>query len=242
MKVRQIAGLASLLSILSMPALAAAQAKTVKFVTDPEKENGFLLAITKAAFEKMGYTVQVQFMPWARGLAAVMSGEAEALLGAQYTDERAARMLYSDVIGRSEMVFFKLKETKVTFRKLEDLKGLTIGTIVQSTYTPEFDGAPYLKKEAVTDYVTNVKKLLMRRIPLFLEKKYVVLNTLRTQFPAEADTVDYLPAPLKELKFYDCFSKAVPGYEQKAKDFDAGLAQIVKDGTYQAIMNKGMHE
>jgi len=221
---------------------AVAQAKSISFFTDKEKDGGFLLAITKAALEKEGYEAKIVYMPWARALDGVIRGEADGLLGAQYTQERAAKMQFSDPVGYSEMVFFKLKTTKVDFEKLDDLKGLIIGTINQSAYTPEFDSATYLTKAPAPDYLTNIRKLLAGRFPLFLEKKYVVLNALATQFPDDVGKVDYLGVPLKKLTFFDCFSKAVPGYEQKVKDFNAGLAAITKDGTYQAIMSKNLHE
>jgi polar amino acid transport system substrate-binding protein len=242
MTFRALASVVGLLLSLAAPTLSHAQSRTVRFVTDKEKDGGFLLAISRAAMEKMGYQVDVEYLPWARALAQVMEGRSEALLGAQYTDERAAKMQYTDVVGLSEMVFFKLKETRVPYQRLEDLQGLTVGTIAQSAYTPEFDSATYFKKDPAPDYLTNIDKLLDRRIPLFVEKKYVVLNTLRTRFPDAARRVDTLRVPLKELKFFDCFSKASPGYAQKVKDFNAGLALIMKDGTYRAIMDKGMHE
>ncbi|WP_018607029.1 substrate-binding periplasmic protein [Uliginosibacterium gangwonense] len=234
--------LLALVMLLSCGTGLAAPAKSVHFVTDKEKEGGFLLAITKAAFERVGYQVEVEFQPWGRALGGVMTGEAEALLGAQYTDERAAKMQYSEQVGQSEMVFFKLKETQVAYNQLTDLKNYTIGTISGSAYTPEFDSASYFKKDPAPDYVTNIRKLLAKRMPLFVEKKSVVLESLKTQFPGDADKIDFLSPPLKVMKFYNCFSKAKTGYEQKVADFNAGLAAIMKDGTYKTIMNKGMHE
>lgn len=77
---------------------------------------------------------------------------------------------------------------------------------------------------------------------MFLEKKYVVLNALATRFPNDADKVGCLSVLLKKLTFFNCFSKAASGYEQKVTDFNAGLAVITKNGTYQAIMSKGLHE
>lgn len=228
----------ALCSGLALPAAA----KSVRFVTDKEKEGGFLLAVTKAAFEKQGYQVEVVFEPWGRALASVMNGEEEALLGAQYSDERAAKMQYSEQIGQSEMVFFKLKETQLNYSQLSDLKNLTVGTIAGSAYTPEFDSATAFKKDPAPDYATNIRKLLAKRMPLFVEKKSVVLDALKKQFPADADKVDFLSPPLKVMKFFNCFSKAKPGYEQKVADFNAGLAEIMKDGTYKTIMSKGLHE
>lgn len=220
----------------------AANDKSVNFVTDQEKDGGFLLAITKEAFSRVGYKVNVEYMPWVRALNNVMEGSSEALLGAQYSEERAAKMQYTDVVGQSEMVFFKMKDTKINYSKLEDLKPYVIGTITTSVYTPEFDAASYLKKESVTDYLQNIQKLISGRIQLFLEKKYVVLNTVKTRYPDYYGKINYLQPPLKELKFYNCFSKKIPGYKQKVADFNRGLSMIIKDGTFKKIMDQELHE
>lgn len=216
--------------------------KTINFVTDPEKQGGFLLEITKAAFEKVGYTVNVQFQPWARALHNVTEGNDEALLGARYDTERAKAILYSDAIGKSYMEFYKMKNTRISYTKLEDLKPYSIGTIQKAVYTPEFDSASYLKKEPVYNFLQNIKKLISGRIQLFLEKRSVVLYAIKTQFPECLGKIDYLEPPLKEMLYYNCFSRKIPGYEQKAGDFNTGLKMIIRDGTFKKIMDSNLHE
>lgn len=222
--------------------MVGVNARTINFVTDKEKEGGFLIEVTKAAFAKVGHEVKIEYMPWARALRSVMEGESEALLGSYYNEERAQKMLYSDLIGRSDMVFFKLKSTHIVFDKLEDLRPYTVGTIIGAAYTPEFDAAQYIKKEAVSDYLTNIKKLAAGRFDLFVEKKYVVLNALQNQFPDEYNKIDMLPKPLRENKFYNAFSKTHPDYEKTVADFNKGLKAIMDDGTYDKIMKKELHE
>jgi polar amino acid transport system substrate-binding protein len=235
--------LAFLLAVVMFNTACGADTKTIRFVTDNEKEGGYLLAITQAAYAKVGYRVEVNYRPWARALLDVENGQEEALLGAQYSEERAAKMLYSNQVGQSDMVFFKLKETKISYHQLSDLRGYTVGTIIASTYTSEFDAMTEIKKESASDDMTNIRKLLAGRMPLFLEKKSVVLNALKTQFTQkDAEKIEYLTPPLKTMRFFNCFSMARQGYEQKAADFNLGLSLIIKDGTYKAILDRGLHE
>jgi polar amino acid transport system substrate-binding protein len=220
----------------------AADARSIRFATDKEKEGGFLLEITRTALERMGYRVEIIYKPWARALADVEAGDEEALLGAQFTEARATTMRYSAEIGQSEMRIFKLRETQIAYQKLADLQGYTVGTIQGAAYPPEFESATYFRKEAALDFSTNIRKLLAHRMPFFIEKKSVVLEALRTQFPADASKINYLSPPLQIFHFFNCFSIARQGYEHKVADFNAGLALIMKDGTYQAILNRGLHE
>jgi len=227
---------------LFVAGICQAQTKTIHFTTDSEKPGGYLLAITQAAFERVGYKVEVDYRPWGRALEDVMTGQTEALLGAQFTEQRAEKMLYSQQIGQSEMVFFKLKANNVPFKQVADLKGMTVGTIRNASYTPEFDNMAEITKEVVTDARINVRKLLAGRIPLFVEKKAIIQSILKTEFAADADKIDFITPPLKTMKFFNCFSKAAPGADQKQADFNRGLEMITKDGTLQAILNRGLHE
>lgn len=233
---------AALAVVAASCAVAQDAARTVRFVTDREKEGGFLIEVTREAFRKMGYTVQVEFMPWSRALATVTSGGADALLGAYQNPEREKYMLYSDSIGESSIVFFKLAENPVTYASLRDLAPYTVGTIRGASYTPEFEQAAYIRKEAVADFDTNIRKLLLKRIPLFVEKRAVVMKALAEKYPAERGRIVALDVPLKTVKFYNAFSRAVPGYEQKAADFNEGLKMIARDGELAPIMARDLHE
>jgi polar amino acid transport system substrate-binding protein len=232
----------SVAMLFAATASAAETLRSVQFVTDPEKEGGFLVEVTKAAFQRMGYTVGVQFMPWVRALRSVENGNAEALLGAYYTPERADKMQYTESVGSSEIVFFKLKSTSVTFSRLEDLKPYSIGTIIGASYTPEFDAASWLVKAPVSNYVQNINKLLAGRVGLIVEKRLVIQTALAAYPPDAAASVEALDPPLKTANFYNAFSKKVPGYQQKVADFNTGLELIRKDGTMQAIMARAVHE
>lgn len=229
-------------ALLVLASLSTGYARTIHFTTDPEKQGGFLIEITKAAFARVGHEVKIDFQPWARALRSVMDGQSEALLGAYYNDERAAKMRFSDTIAHTDMLLFALKGSPIIYRNIDDLRSYTVGTIIGADYPPEFNAAQSIRKEPVTDHVANIRKLLAGRVDLFVEKKYVVLNTLRTQFPAEAARIEALPVPLRENRYFNAFSRAFPEHERIAADFNKGLAMIIADGTYEAIMNRGLHE
>jgi polar amino acid transport system substrate-binding protein len=226
--------------LMACPGVRAASA--VHLVTDLEKQGGFLVAVTQRAFERVGYAVTVSYVPWARALRMVAAGEAEALLGAYHSAERAERLLYTDPIGRAEVVFFGLKEAGIRYRSVEDLRPYRIGTIIGASYTPEFDAADFLMKEPVSDYLLNLRKLLAGRVQLVVEKRSVVEHALATRFPSEAPRVVALDKPLKSALFFNAFSRALPGHERKVADFNAGLRSISADGTLAAIMALGLHE
>lgn len=215
---------------------------SVHLVTDPEKEGGFLVAVTQRAFERVGYQVSISYVPWARALRMVMTGEAEALLGAYHTAERAEHMAYTNPIGRAEVVLFALKDRGIRYQSLEDLRPYRLGTIIGATYTAEFDAADFLVKEPVSDFRLNLRKLLLGRVDLMVEKRSVVEHALATRFAGDAARIVALDRPLKSALFFNAFSRAVPGHERRVADFNAGLQAITADGTLAAIVAQSPHE
>lgn len=234
--------LALLAVALALHGPSRAAEHSVHFVTDSEKEGGWLVEVTTEAMRRMNYDVTVRYMPWARALQTVSAGQAEALLGAYYTRERAAKMLYTASIGSSDVMFFKLRTANISYQRLEDLSGHVIGTINGASYTPEFDHAAFLRKEPAQNFNTNIRKLLLGRVELILEKRSVMAKALQELSPEVAEQIVALDKPLVSARFYNAFSMSFPDAERKVADFNTGLALIASDGTLQKIMAKNLHE
>lgn len=219
----------------------SAEDNKIIFFTDAHKKGGYLEAVTKEAFKKAGYRIQIKYMPWKRALVEVMKGENEALMAAYFTAERAEKMSYTDSIGQTEIVFFKLKEHDIKYSRLEDLIHYRIGMIRGAVISEAFDNAEYLDKKEESTPDVNIIKLLKGRIDLLVEQRKVIQTCLRERFPESADSLVALDPPLKISEYHNAFSKRYPGYEKKVQDFNTGLQMIKKDGTYQRIIDSHEH-
>jgi polar amino acid transport system substrate-binding protein len=229
------------LSLLSADALAQ-PAKVVTFATDPEKQGGLMLEITTEAFKRVGYAVEVKFLPWARAMANAYSGNVDGLLGCFYSSERAEKLLYSDVAAETPVVFFALRKSAIAYAQPSDLHGRTVGLITGATYPKDLIDDPDIRKDFVSDYRLNVQMLLRGRLDAFAEKKVVVLNYLRDAYPRDADAVVALDPPLVVNKLYNAFTRQSPRAEQLRDAFNLGLARLKADGGYAVILAKGLHE
>ena len=69
----------------------------------PEKAvkglRGFDFEVATAAFELLGYEVDIEFLPWKRALAYARLGKVAGILTCAYTKERAEFMAFSDPIS-----------------------------------------------------------------------------------------------------------------------------------------------
>ncbi|MCF8118862.1 MAG: transporter substrate-binding domain-containing protein [Deltaproteobacteria bacterium] len=224
------------------PALAQ---KTVSLATTPwepyvgqDLQNlGFASEIITEAFKRMGYRVEFAFMPPRRVMKEVAAGTYHAGYPAYYSEERAERFYYSDPFAQSEVGFFKRKDRDIGYETLGDLKPYKIGVCLGFAYPPEFNGAGYLKKEVAANEVLNLKKLMGKRIDLFISDRAAAQAVLNGALPEGKDVLKFMDPPLEVRNLHLIFGKH-QGNEFLVKDFNAGLRKIMEDGTVDRILSQ----
>ena len=217
-----------------------AQDNPIVIAGDMEKEGGYLAEITDTAFRRVGYDPEFVFVPWARALLGTIEIEYDVLLAAYRTEEREKVLLYSNPIGRTDVILLKLKTRDIHFSSIKDLRPYRIGHIKGSKVNKEFDEAEkeYLEMDYVKDAKYNMKKLLAGRIDLAVEKKERIEQLLKTSFRDYADRFEFITPPLQKNFFYNCISKKHGSSYKLISDFNRGLRMIQEDGTLDAILER----
>ena len=192
----------------------------------------------RAAFERGGHTVNVEFMPWARALLEVKQGDRQVLLGAYYSEERAETYYASEPIYTAEVGLVARREVGLeSFSSLRELTDYTIGYGRGFTVTEEFDTAQYLNKEPAKDLAQNVKKLYAGRIDM-IAGSFANIRYAAQQQEKDLNRLVFLQPPLKDNSLHIMISRAVPDGEQLLADFHRGLREIREDGTYDRILRE----
>ena len=209
--------------------------------------HGYVYEIVSEAFKSVGYQVEIKFYPWARAVDEAKSGQADGLFPEYYDDGRKAEFIFSDSFPGGPVGLMARKDSKITFsadprkeqtKVLQGLKQYSFGVVRDYVNTQEFDGATFLKKDLADSDEQNIKKLAGKRIDLIFIDKFVATYLIKTKLPHAAQELEFLEPPLEVKPLYIVFSKKAPGYEQKTKDFNAGMANLAKAGTIKAIMKK----
>lgn len=208
------------------------------YVGEELEDYGFTSEIVTASFERMGYEVKIEFMPWARVLQEVEQGHYDAGFPAYYSEERANTYFLTDAFVEGPVVFYKQAGENITYTTLEDLKPYRIGVVLGYVNTPEFDAADYLQKDAANNDEQNLKKLLLNRLDLVVIDRFVAASIIDQSIPEAKDSLDFLSPPLEVKTLHVILSRNTENAEQKLKDFHEGLQQIIADGTFAQIMEK----
>jgi len=199
---------------------------------------GFTSEIVKEIFNKAGYKVKYNFMPWARVLKCVERGNYDAAYPAYFSKERAEKYAMSEPIAHGPLVLFKRKSDSIKFTKLIDLKPYKIGVVRGYVNTPEFDNAAYLNKEAVNSDEQNIKKLLKRRIDLAVVDKYTGLYLIKTKDLDPQKELNFIDRALENKTLHVAFSKKLPNYQKIVEQFNSTLKELQKDNTLTNIIEK----
>lgn len=208
---------------------------------DGGKPAGIAYEIVTEAMKKAGHTISVEIMPWARALDTVKDGGADAIFTAYKTPEREQFLNYStEVLVPQVVSFFVTKDSTITFDgDLTKLGKAKIGVVNQISYGSVIDEAiksgVLASVEKSNDSDSNVKKLLSGRYDVMPSNRYVAQYFLKQQ--GALDQVKELTPEVQSIPSYIAFTKARDTAKLRA-DFDAGVAAMKANGSYQQILDK----
>ncbi len=110
------------LFVIFCPIQGNAERKTVSLATsdwipyvDQSRNNkGFTSKIVTQAFSRQGYETRINFMPWVRAVRKTEEGTFDAFFPAYYTKERSKKFFISDEIFKSQLGFYKRKDSNIS--------------------------------------------------------------------------------------------------------------------------------
>lgn len=206
------------------------------YIGENIKNNGYVAVIAKEAFDRFGYDVKINYLPWARALEQSRKGDYDGLFPEYYDESRKIDYVFSKPFPGGPIGFYKRKESDITYTTLQDLKPYTIGVVRGYLNTVEFDNADFLTKDPGSSDEINIKKLERGRIDLIVIDKFVASRIISTRYPAFLDKLEFLEPPLEVKSLYIAFSKKSENHEKFKKAFDAGIKEMNDDGTMQKIL------
>lgn len=161
----------------------AARGEKLRIVTEPwapyvyedgGKNLGLDYETTAIVFQRLGIEVEWQFLPWKRCLSMLETGQADGALDIFHSAERDSTLLYpSEPLSDVEFVMFYANDRPHPFKRLEELKGLTIGTSPGYLYSEDFSHSDLFTREPAPTHEANFGKLVRGRIDLLITDRRV---------------------------------------------------------------------
>ncbi|HCY88238.1 MAG TPA: amino acid ABC transporter substrate-binding protein [Desulfobacteraceae bacterium] len=235
--------LIALICVLLSLSICQAENKTITGAADPwppfidpdHPKQGISIEVATAAFASQGYTYTHKIMPWARAENAVKTGKIDILPNTWHTDKRTGYLKYSEPYASNEVKFIKKKGDDFEYNGMASLAGKKIGIILSYGYGDEFMNSKDFKREAVSDFMTNIKKLVAGRIDLSLGDEIVAKNKISKNDPALLDEIEFTKNYMSSNDLYVTCGLKNPRHEEIINAFNKGLETIKSNGTLDAI-------
>ncbi|SMF24585.1 substrate-binding periplasmic protein [Pseudobacteriovorax antillogorgiicola] len=203
------------------------------------KNKGVITEIVQEAFERAGHQASIQFLPWKRALAMGEKGEADVVMGAYYSKERADKFHISSPLYDINIRIIGQKKTGITrYNSLKELKKYKIGISRGFANGDEFDAATYLQKQVAKSPELNIKKLINGRLDFVVMAEGIFsyeLARYEASHPVKGEFV-FLDPILSANKLYILASKKLTNSKKLIDAFNLGLKKIMDDGTYRKIL------
>lgn len=178
--------------------------------------------------------------PWARTYNTALNTPNVLIYSIGRSAEREKLFKWIDVVAPYDIYLYKLKKrTDLTVAGLDDAKKYRIGAVrddVRAQFLEKNGFEPGKNLDLVTQDGQNIKKMIIDRIDLFPIDQLALVHLLKQEGLAMEDFEQALHLPDLSTGLFLAFSlKTDDSLVEKCR---AALAEIKKDGTYDAIMQK----
>ena len=195
---------------------------------------GFDYEVMVEIYTRLGYPLDVTFLPWKRALAYTQQGKVVGILTCAHKEEREAYMIFSDPIStRVDGYYVRTGFQGPKPTSLKDVKGQRVASVSAYTSLKTLEDAG-LNPMSANDTQAAIGMLQRSRFD------YLYLNQQSTDFIINqlnlSGKFDFFPIVKKH--FFFCFSKKYQNVNTIVNEFNQTLKAIKADGTYQKIHNK----
>lgn len=237
---------ALLVSALLFSAGAAQAAGTLRmsisdwppYVETTAPHGGLAIDLVRTALDRIDYDMEIVDANWSRTLEGATLGVYDALAAAWYNDERGAAFLFSKPYLINQIKFIKRQGDPFQFRTMDDLKGRVIGIVKDYAYDDQFDNARGLTRFVNSHVLENLLLLLQGQVDVTLDDEMVLQYAIGRYMANSRNQFEILPKPFATRGLCFAMNRQHPKAKEIIKAFDAEIAEMRADGTYDRILAK----
>ncbi|BBO71130.1 amino acid ABC transporter substrate-binding protein [Desulfosarcina alkanivorans] len=191
---------------------------------------GVFSEISREAFKRSGYDLQITYMDWKDALKGAEEGQHAIIVAASKKPEREAFMYYSEPVLDVDYVLFTVKHKDAAIKDFADLKNYKIGIESGYSYIDIFkenglaSNLVYFKETE-----EKIKALLDGDVDFIPGNAFSALFFAKYIYEKTMHKVDFKISRGKP--YYVCISKKSKDSKILLEAFNKGLAQIQADGT-----------
>ena len=204
------------------------------YVDPTTRANGFAIALVSSALERAGYGLKFTAETWPTALEATVAGKYDVVGAIWFRDERGESLAFSEPYLDCEIALIKLATSNFRFTGRDSLVGRNVGVVDDYAYSREAVDTTGIEIASGGTVAENIAKLRNGEIDLVVADRRVALFHINEG--ARAKLFDVLPDALMKRGLRIAVPKSRPDHEEIIAAFDAAVAEMRADGTYDALL------
>ncbi len=209
------------------------------YVETTAPNGGIAIELVRTALDRIDYDIALVDEPWSRTLEGASIGVYDALATAWYSEQRANTFLFSKPYLVNQIKFIKRRGSPFQFRTMDDLKGQVIGIVKDYAYDDRFDNARGLTRFVNNHVLENLLLMLQGQVDVTLDDEVVLQYEITKYMANSRDQFEILPKPFATRGLCFAMNRQHPKAKEIISAFDAEIAEMRGDGTYDRIIAKG---
>lgn len=229
--------------VCSADVITVAADEWMPFTGNEKDQNGYMIEIAKAVFEKQGHSIQFKNVPWSRAVAEAEKGTYTAIAGA-YVSDAPTFAFPKEEQGLGVDAFYTVSSSTWKFTSYDSLSSVTLGVIQDYSYGDEMDA--YITKNEKTGKINKISgsdnlthRLIQmtqqKRIDAFIENRNVCSYTMKVHNISDIKEVGNCKYT---NKIFIAFSPKNPKAKQYAQLLSDGMVELRKSGELKKILDK----
>lgn len=241
-------GLAQAISLLAAeyksetPKLKMAGHTWEPYISNQLPANGLVVNLVTTIFERAGYQVEMEFMPWQRVSDGLSTGDIDISVGSWYNETRAKEHYFTEAYLENELVIIKRTQDKLSFNTPQEFKdyvakrGYRLGVIKDYGYGKLFDEiAPHVAINYFKYDTSMLRDLASKKTDIALIDRWSAETNFKNNKNI-ADHLEIIPTTLIKQGLHATISLQRPDHKEIGLAFNKTLAEMKKDGSYNKIL------
>lgn len=199
-------------------------------------QQGVITEIVRTAFNRVEQPIDVEFLPFRRGLQQIQQGQADGMFALWYSDERAKQLWFSDTIVSNDIVLLRRLDDLRSFDR-HNLHGLRIGN-VRGYLPPDI----ILQQNLPLNEVSIDNQLLMMlihdRLDVIIIDRWVANHLIATEMPEILGHVVAIEPPLERKSMHIVLSKTRANSLYLLELVNQVLQQLQEEGVIADILRR----
>lgn len=203
--------------------------------TEGGHPRGLSVDIVQAIQKRLGQSLPIEFMPWARAFREAQDGAPTALFSMARIPEREKLFHWVGPIVTFQSTFYAKAGSGLRLNSLAEAKRAPKVLVVRDWYTlTQLQSAGFHNLQQISDPIQGVRMLAAGRAPLFAAEKLSMPQTL-VQAGVSRDAIEEVFSFAASEGFI-AFSRSTPMGTIHA--WQSQLAEMKRDGSFQAIYKR----